>query len=105
MVPSCPLLFTKTGSPRPRWRAPKIPAMKVLVWTRVPRGADAADANELVIGAEMPGLPMWMLLLPVVTMAPAPLPMAMLPVPVVFKPRAPIPRAVLLLPVVLPGGR
>jgi hypothetical protein len=62
---------------------PKIPAMKALVWLSPMRMTLASEG--------VPALPMWMLLLPVNTVAPAVNPMAMLLLPVVLKARAPAP--------------
>ena len=79
-MPSWPALSIMTGSASATpVVTPRMPAMKVRVW--VPDGPIRIGA----LSAATPRLPMWMLLLPVVTLDPASTPMAVLLLPVVLR--------------------
>src|SRR5262245_24912297 len=93
-VPNRPTLPTSTGNALPSALAPKIPAMKVLVWGSSPIRMTASSAAP-------PAWPIRILLLPVVRKNPAPAPMAVLLEPVVLLLRASAPKAVLKLPVLV----
>src|SRR5262245_22525744 len=93
-VPNWPAAFTLTAMPDTP--APLMPATNVFVWN--------APIRIVLDSPPTPKLPISILLLPVVRLAPAPLPRAMLLVPLVLRLRAPSPTAVLTLPTVLPAS-